>query len=68
MAAVMSLDSLAASAAYFEGAVHSGVEAAGVVLLVVARALPPRVRTAAAAIAAAAAPAARTVGIPIFTD
>jgi hypothetical protein len=69
MAAVMSLDILAASAACLAGAVQSGVEAAGVPLLVVAPApaLPPTVRTVAAASATAADPAARTVGIPIFT-
>lgn len=69
MAAVMSLDSRAASAAYFAGAVQSGAEAAWVPLLVVvlARALPPTARAVAAASATAAAPAARTVGIPIFT-
>jgi hypothetical protein len=66
----MSFDSLVASAACFAGAVHRGVEAAGVILVavvVVARALAPMVRTVAAAIATAADPAAHTVGIRVFT-
>jgi hypothetical protein len=71
MAAVMSFDSFAASAAYFAGAVHKGVEAVGVtpaVLIMLAPALPPAVRTVATAIATTAGPAAHTVGIRIFTD